>query len=106
MEVLKEEPIRVTIRGLRRTFYPPIHHAPVDNSPPEKKMQLEWVYPFKNKFFNLKMKKLSQLSYNPFPYIVNNFLNKLLLVMDIEVQIQDEIYGFFQLASYYILWQR
>ncbi|XP_044731561.1 echinoderm microtubule-associated protein-like CG42247 isoform X2 [Chrysoperla carnea] len=47
LEVLKEEPIRVTIRGLRRTFYPPIHHAPVDNSPPEKKMQLEWVYGYR-----------------------------------------------------------
>lgn len=45
LDVLKEEPIRVTIKGLRRTFYPPIHHAPTDNSPPEKKMQLEWVYP-------------------------------------------------------------
>lgn len=45
LEVLKEEPIRVTIKGLRRTFYPPIHHAPIDNTPPDKKMQLEWVYP-------------------------------------------------------------
>ncbi|XP_047988592.1 echinoderm microtubule-associated protein-like CG42247 isoform X2 [Leguminivora glycinivorella] len=43
LEVLKEEPIRVTIRGLRRTFYPPIHHAPIDNTPPEKKLALEWV---------------------------------------------------------------
>ncbi|KAF5291175.1 hypothetical protein FQA39_LY14417 [Lamprigera yunnana] len=47
LEVLKEEPIRVTIKGLRRTFYPPIHHAPVDNTPPEKKMQLEWVYGYR-----------------------------------------------------------
>nr|XP_026501587.1 echinoderm microtubule-associated protein-like CG42247 isoform X2 [Vanessa tameamea] len=47
LEVLKEEPIRVTIRGLRRTFYPPIHHAPIDNTPPEKKMQLEWVYGYR-----------------------------------------------------------
>ncbi|CAB3251920.1 unnamed protein product [Arctia plantaginis] len=47
LEVLKEEPIRVTIRGLRRTFYPPIHHAPLDNSPPEKKLQLEWVYGYR-----------------------------------------------------------
>ncbi|CAG9829830.1 unnamed protein product [Diabrotica balteata] len=45
LEVLKEEPVRVTIKGLRRTFYPPVHHAPVDNTPPEKKMALEWVYP-------------------------------------------------------------
>ncbi|KAK9717160.1 HELP motif [Popillia japonica] len=47
LEVLKEEPVRVTIKGLRRTFYPPIHHAPMDNSPPEKKMQLEWVYGYR-----------------------------------------------------------
>ncbi|KAI8435275.1 hypothetical protein MSG28_003614 [Choristoneura fumiferana] len=47
LEVLKEEPIRVTIRGLRRTFYPPIHHAPIDNTPPEKKMALEWVYGYR-----------------------------------------------------------
>ncbi|KAJ8722911.1 hypothetical protein PYW07_004091 [Mythimna separata] len=47
LEVLKEEPIRVTIRGLRRTFYPPIHHAPIDNSPPEKKLQLDWVYGYR-----------------------------------------------------------
>ncbi|GLV35997.1 Doublecortin-domain-containing echinoderm-microtubule-associated protein [Carabus blaptoides fortunei] len=47
LEVLKEEPVRVTIRGLRRTFYPPIHHAPMDNSPPEKKMQLDWVYGYR-----------------------------------------------------------
>ncbi|XP_052737703.1 echinoderm microtubule-associated protein-like CG42247 isoform X2 [Bicyclus anynana] len=47
LEVLKEEPMRVTIRGLRRTFYPPIHHAPIDSSPPDKKMQLEWVYGYR-----------------------------------------------------------
>jgi hypothetical protein len=44
--------VRVTIKGLRRTFYPPIHHAPMDSTPPEKKMQLEWVYPLK--FINLE----------------------------------------------------
>lgn len=42
---MKEEPVRVTIRGLRRTFYPPLHHAPLDNSPPDKRLQLNWVYP-------------------------------------------------------------
>ncbi|KAH1003387.1 hypothetical protein HUJ05_011311 [Dendroctonus ponderosae] len=47
LEVMKEEPIRVTIKGLRRTFYPPSHHAPMDNSPPEKKMLLEWVYGYR-----------------------------------------------------------
>ncbi|XP_015605282.1 echinoderm microtubule-associated protein-like CG42247 isoform X2 [Cephus cinctus] len=47
VEVLREEPARVTIRGLRRTFYPPSHLPPVDNSPPEKKLQLEWVYGYR-----------------------------------------------------------
>ncbi|XP_060529282.1 echinoderm microtubule-associated protein-like CG42247 isoform X2 [Cylas formicarius] len=47
LEVLKEEPVRVTVKGLRRTFYPPIHHAPMDNTPPEKKMMLEWVYGYR-----------------------------------------------------------
>ncbi|KDR21009.1 Echinoderm microtubule-associated protein-like [Zootermopsis nevadensis] len=47
VDVMKEEPIRVTIRGLRRTFYPPLHHPPHDNSPPEKRLQISWVYPCK-----------------------------------------------------------
>ncbi|CAH1185204.1 unnamed protein product [Phyllotreta striolata] len=47
LEVLKEEPARVTIKGMRRTFYPPLHHAPMDNTPPEKKMALEWVYGYR-----------------------------------------------------------
>jgi echinoderm microtubule-associated protein-like 1/2 len=47
MESSKEEPTRVTIRGLRRTFYPPMHHAPVDNSPPEKKLLLSWVHGYR-----------------------------------------------------------
>ncbi|XP_024886032.1 echinoderm microtubule-associated protein-like CG42247 isoform X1 [Temnothorax curvispinosus] len=47
VEVLREEPARVTIRGLRRSFYPPSHLPPVDNSPPEKKLQLEWVYGYR-----------------------------------------------------------
>ncbi|XP_033219907.1 echinoderm microtubule-associated protein-like CG42247 isoform X1 [Belonocnema kinseyi] len=47
VEVLREEPARVTIRGLRRSFYPPAHLAPVDNSPPDKKLQLEWVYGYR-----------------------------------------------------------
>lgn len=45
--MLREEPARVTIRGLRRSFYPPSHLPPVDNSPPEKKLQLEWVYGYR-----------------------------------------------------------
>lgn len=52
LEVLKEEPVRLTIKGLRRTFYPPLHHAPMDNTPPERKMLLEWVYPLQ--MFGLK----------------------------------------------------
>ncbi|XP_070150005.1 echinoderm microtubule-associated protein-like CG42247 isoform X1 [Polyergus mexicanus] len=47
VEVLREEPAKVTIRGLRRSFYPPSHLPPVDNSPPEKKLQLEWVYGYR-----------------------------------------------------------
>lgn len=47
MEVLRDEPARVTIRGLRRSFYPPSHLPPVDNSPPDKKLQLEWVYGYR-----------------------------------------------------------
>ncbi|XP_011702935.1 PREDICTED: echinoderm microtubule-associated protein-like CG42247 [Wasmannia auropunctata] len=47
VEVLREEPARVTIRGLRRSFYPPSHLPPVDNSPPEKKLQLDWVYGYR-----------------------------------------------------------
>jgi len=47
VEVLREEPARVTIRGLRRSFYPPSHLPPVDNTPPEKKLQLEWVYGYR-----------------------------------------------------------
>jgi microtubule-associated protein-like 1/2 len=43
----KEDPTRVVIRGLRRTFYPPMHHAPVDNSPPEKKLLLSWVHGYR-----------------------------------------------------------
>jgi len=47
VEVLREEPARVTIRGLRRSFYPPSHLPSVDNTPPEKKLQLEWVYGYR-----------------------------------------------------------
>ncbi|KAI4501676.1 hypothetical protein M0802_003011 [Mischocyttarus mexicanus] len=47
VEVLRDEPARVTIRGLRRSFYPPTRLPPVDNSPPDKKLQLEWVYGYR-----------------------------------------------------------
>lgn len=44
---MKEEPTRVVIRGLRRTFYPPNHHPPIDNSPPDKKLLLRWVHGYR-----------------------------------------------------------
>lgn len=47
LEVMKDEPARVTIKGLKRTFYPPIHHAPQDNSPPDKRLALSWVYGYR-----------------------------------------------------------
>lgn len=43
LDSMKEEPTRITIRGHRRTFYPPMHHPPVDNAPPDKKLTLFWV---------------------------------------------------------------
>lgn len=47
VELMKEEPARVTIKGLRRTFYPPVHHPPMDNSPPDKKLFLHWVHGYR-----------------------------------------------------------
>lgn len=43
---MKEEPIRVQIRGTKKTFHPPSVHAPADDSPPDKRLALNWVYPF------------------------------------------------------------
>lgn len=43
---MKEEPIRVQIRGTRKTFFPPMVHSPADDSPPDKRLTLNWVYPF------------------------------------------------------------
>ncbi|KAL9692524.1 hypothetical protein quinque_005522 [Culex quinquefasciatus] len=43
----REEPTRITIRGLRRTFYPPQHHPPIDNAPPDKKLSLFWVHGYR-----------------------------------------------------------
>jgi len=45
---MKEEPIRVQIRGARKTFFPPMVHSPADDSPPDKRLTLNWVYPFIN----------------------------------------------------------
>lgn len=42
LDIAKEDPIKLNIRGLRRTFYPPIHHPPVDNSAPDKKLQVNF----------------------------------------------------------------
>ncbi|XP_059620525.1 echinoderm microtubule-associated protein-like CG42247 isoform X2 [Phlebotomus argentipes] len=47
VDALKEEPTKVIIKGLRRTFYPPIHHPSIDNSPPDKKLQLHWVHGYR-----------------------------------------------------------
>ncbi|XP_052863311.1 echinoderm microtubule-associated protein-like CG42247 [Anopheles cruzii] len=47
LDAMKEEPTRITIRGLRRTFYPPIHHPPIDNAPPDKKLSLFWVHGYR-----------------------------------------------------------
>lgn len=47
LDVMKEEPTKVIIRGLRRTFYPPVHHSPMDNSPPDKKLALQWVHGYR-----------------------------------------------------------
>lgn len=47
LDIAKEDPIKLNIRGLRRTFYPPIHHPPVDNSAPDKKLQLQWVHGYR-----------------------------------------------------------
>lgn len=43
-DYVKEEPIKLSIRGLRRTFYPPNQHVVIDNSPPDKKLKLQWVH--------------------------------------------------------------
>lgn len=47
LDITKEDPIKLNIRGLRRTFYPPIHHPPVDNAAPDKKLQLQWVHGYR-----------------------------------------------------------
>lgn len=47
LDMMKEEPTRITIKGLRRTFYPPLHHPPMDNTPPDKKLQLQWVHGYR-----------------------------------------------------------
>lgn len=50
---MKEEPIRVQIRGSRKTFFPPLIHPPSDDSPPDKRLTLNWVYPFKALLSNI-----------------------------------------------------
>lgn len=47
LDIAKEDPIKLNIRGLRRTFYPPIHHPPVDNTAPDKKLLLQWVHGYR-----------------------------------------------------------
>lgn len=47
LDIAKEDPIKLNIRGLRRTFYPPIHHQPADNTTPDKKLLLQWVHGYR-----------------------------------------------------------
>lgn len=47
--IAKEEPIKMNIRGWRRTFYPPASQVNIDNSPPEKKLQLQWVHGYRGR---------------------------------------------------------
>lgn len=47
LDIIKEDPIKLNIRGLRRTFYPPIHHPPADNSAPDRKLHLQWVHGYR-----------------------------------------------------------
>lgn len=39
----------MNIRGIRRTFYPPAQQTQIDNSPPEKKLQLKWVHGYRGR---------------------------------------------------------
>lgn len=48
-DYVKEEPIKLSIRGLRRTFYPPNQHVVIDNSPPDKKLKLQWVHGYRGR---------------------------------------------------------
>lgn len=48
-DYVKEEPIKLSIRGMRRTFYPPNQHVVIDNSPPDKKLRLQWVHGYRGR---------------------------------------------------------
>lgn len=48
-DYIKEEPIKMNIRGWRRTFYPPAAQVAVDNAPPDKKLQLQWVHGYRGR---------------------------------------------------------
>lgn len=48
-DYIKEEPIKISIRGLRKTFYPPNQHVVIDNSPPDKKLRLQWVHGYRGR---------------------------------------------------------
>lgn len=54
LDVMKEDPIRVQIRGSRKTFFPPLVHPPADDSPPDKRLTLNWVYPFIHVYIYIK----------------------------------------------------
>lgn len=48
-DYVKEEPIKMNIRGIRRTFYPPAQQTQIDNAPPDKKLQLKWVHGYRGR---------------------------------------------------------
>uniref|UniRef100_A0A2H8TVI9 Echinoderm microtubule-associated protein-like CG42247 n=1 Tax=Melanaphis sacchari TaxID=742174 RepID=A0A2H8TVI9_9HEMI len=47
LDMMKEDPIRVQIRGTRKTFFPPMVHSPADDSPPDKRLALNWIYGYR-----------------------------------------------------------
>jgi len=47
---LGKEPARVVIKGNKKVFFPPMHQKAFDPTPPDKRMQLSWVYPFHTKY--------------------------------------------------------
>lgn len=48
-----KEPARVVIKGNKKVFFPPMHQKAFDPTPPDKRMQLSWVYPFTTTIYNL-----------------------------------------------------
>ncbi|XP_065353055.1 echinoderm microtubule-associated protein-like CG42247 isoform X1 [Cloeon dipterum] len=42
-----KEPARVVIKGNKKVFFPPMHQKIFDPTPPDKRMQLSWVYGYR-----------------------------------------------------------